>query len=328
MCSSRGVSADEHNLIFLKKGSISMKYKVLINGRNQLLVTDFIQHTENFFDTLSTSELWQDITGHLKYFKPEVYVLFVEPEYEKTVGQLNNLKAEGFIEDTVIVLIGDSVTCDQLEQKARFAADIIIRRPVTPDNLALRITRYFDDINEAKERVKARQLERQQRAEAELAAKEERAAQREAFIEAKAAEFMAKEPEVPVPAASSAPASSEKKHILIVDDDRTILKLLKSALGDTYDVTTMINGVMVDKCIETKNVDLMILDYEMPIETGADIFRRVKKNPKAAHIPVCFLTGVSEREKIMEVMSLKPHGYLLKPIDMDMLTATVKNLTD
>lgn len=306
-----------------------MKYRVLINGRNQLLVTDFIQHTENFFDTLSTSELWQDITNHLKYFRPEVYVCFVEPEYEKTVGQLNNLKTEGFIDDTVIVLIGDSATCDQLEQKARFAADIIIRRPVTPDNLALRITRYFDDINEAKERVKARQLERQQRAEAEQAAKEEMAAKREAFIESKAAELMAKEPEVPESApAAEAPASDVKKHILIVDDDRTILKMLKSALGDTYDVTTMINGVMVDKCIETKNVDLMILDYEMPIETGADIFRRVKKNPKAAHIPVCFLTGVSEREKIMEVMSLKPHGYLLKPIDMDMLTATVKNLTD
>ena len=306
-----------------------MKYKVLINGRNNLLVTDFIQHTENFFDTLSTSDLWQDITGHLKYFQPEVYVCFVEPEYEKTVGQLNNLKTEGFLGETVIVLIGDSATCDQLEQKARFAADIIIRRPVSPDNLALRITRYFDDINEAKERVKAKQLERQQRAEAEQAAKEERAAQRKAFIEAKTAEYMEKEG-IPIedPAEAAAPASDVKKHILIVDDDRTILKMLKSALGDTYDVTTMINGVMVDKCIETKNVDLMILDYEMPIETGADIFRRIKKNPKAAHIPVCFLTGVSDREKIMEVMSLKPHGYLLKPIDMDMLTATVKNLTD
>ena len=305
-----------------------MKYKVLINGRNNLLVNDFIQHTGGFFETISTSDQWLDIVGHFKYFQPEVYVCFVEPEYEKTVGQINNLKTEGHITDAVVVLIGDSATCDQLEQKARFSADIIIRRPVSPDNLALKITRYFDDINEAKERVKARQLERQQKAEAALAAKEEQAAQREAFIQAKTAEFMAQEPEVPETEAPAAPASDVKKHILIVDDDRTILKMLKSALGDTYEVTTMINGVMVDKCIETKNVDLMILDYEMPIETGADIFRRVKKNPKAAHIPVCFLTGVSEREKIMEVMSLKPHGYLLKPIDMDMLTATVKNLTD
>lgn len=287
-----------------------MKYRILINGRNNALVTDFIQRTEAFFHTLSTSECWQDILGHFKVFDPEAYVCFVEPEYERTVGQINNLKNSGYFNGAAIVLIGDAATCDQLELKARFTADLIIRRPVTPDNLTLRITRYFDDINEAKERAKAKQLERQAKVEAEQAA-----------IEAKAAEAAAKELETNT-------ESGEKKHILIVDDDRTVLKMLKSALGDTYEVTTMINGVMVDKLLEAKKVDLIILDYEMPIETGADIFRRIKNNPKAAHIPVCFLTGVSEREKIMEVMSLKPHGYLLKPIDMDMLSATIKNLTD
>ena len=90
----------------------------------------------------------------------------------------------------------------------------------------------------------------------------------------------------------------------------------------------MVNGVAAEKFLEAKNVDLVILDYEMPIETGAEVFRRIKRNPKISHIPVCFLTGISEREKIMEVMALKPHGYLLKPIDMDMLSATVTNLTN
>lgn len=294
-----------------------MKHKVLINGRNNLLITDFIQHTDAFFDTLSTSSCWQDILGHFKVFDPEVYVTFVEPEYENTVGQINNLKNSGYYNGAVIVLIGDAATCTQLEQKAKFTANMIIRRPVTPDNLVLQITRYLDQLHEAAERAKAKQLEREAQAQAERAA-----------IEAKAEEVVAaslKEPEAPT---APALAPGEKKHILVVDDDRTILKMIKSALGDTYDVTAMINGVMVDKLLETKRVDLIILDYEMPIETGADIFRRVKKNPKAAHIPICFLTGVSEREKIMEVMSLKPHGYLLKPIDMDLLTSTVKNLID
>ena len=287
-----------------------MKYKILINGRNNALVTDFIQRTEAFFYTLSTSECWQDITEHFKVFEPDAYVCFVEPEFEKLIGQINNLKSDVTYNGAAIVLIADGATCDQLEVKAKFTSDLIIRRPVTPDNLTLRITRYFEDLNEAKERAKAKQLERQAEQEAKQAA-----------IEAKAAAAAAKEME-------SAAGSGEKKHILIVDDDRTMLKMLKTALGDTYEVTTMINGVMVDKLLDAKKVDLIILDYEMPIETGADIFRRLKSNPKAAHIPVCFLTGVSDREKIMEVMSLKPHGYLLKPIDMDMLSSTIKNLTD
>ncbi|MCM1165411.1 MAG: response regulator [Lachnospiraceae bacterium] len=285
-----------------------MKYKVLINGRNSGLVTDFIQRTDMFFDTLSTSDCWQDINGHFQLFDPQAYVCFVEREYEKTIKQLHTLKTSGSYNGAVVVLIADSDTCDLLEANAGFTADIIIRRPITPDNLALKITRYFEEIAEAKERLKARARAMQAAIEAEQAA-----------FEAKAAEIAENEPEPEAP-------SSEKKHILIVDDDRTILKMLKSALGEEYEVTTMINGVMIDKFLDAKAIDLIILDYEMPIETGADIFKRVKANPKAAHIPVCFLTGVSEREKIMEVMSLKPHGYLLKPIDMNMLTSTIKNL--
>ena len=289
-----------------------MKYKVLVNGAYNR-VSDFIQHTEAFFDSLSTTSCWQDILMHFKVFEPDVYLVFVEPEYEKTIGQINNFKDSGYYNGAVIVFVADSNTCEQIEQTSRFTANLLIRRPISADNLVLKINRYFDDLNAAKERVKARELERQQKEDAERAA-----------FEAQAAEAAAREEA----AASASAEPGEKKHILIVDDDRTILKMLKSALEDTYNITTMINGVMVDKLLASKKVDLMILDYEMPIETGADIFRRVKKNPAYANLPVCFLTGVTDREKIMEVMSLKPHGYLLKPIDMDMLSSTVKNLTE
>lgn len=302
--------AFEHKAEFFHREATDMKHRVLINGRNNALVTDFIQHTEAYFDTLSTSECWQDILGHFKVFDPEAYICFVEPVYEKTISQIKNLKTSGYYNDAAIILIGDADTCDKIEENSRYTANLLIRRPVTPDNLTLRITRYFEDINEARERAKAKQLERQAQEEA-----------KQAELEAKAAETASKEND-------TATESDEKKHILIVDDDRTVLKMLKSALGDKYEVTTMINGMMLDKLLDAKKVDLIILDYEMPIETGADIFRRIKKNPKAMHIPVCFLTGVSEREKIMEVMSLKPHGYLLKPIDMDMLSSTIRNLTE
>ena len=287
-----------------------MKYKVLISGRNSVLLVDFIQHTSEFFYSLSTSECLQDIFGHFKIFDPDVYVCFVDHDYERTISLIDSLKSDSCYNGAAIVFVGDSETCSLIEEKSRFTADVLICRPVTPDNLILRITRYFDDVAEAKEKLKAKELARQTEAEAKKAA-----------IEAKAAEAAAKETE-------AASDGGEKKHILIVDDDRTVLKMLKSALSDKYEVTTMINGVMVDKLLETKKVDLIILDYEMPIETGADIFRRVKNNPKASHIPVCFLTGVTDREKILEVMSLKPHGYLLKPIDMDMLSATIRTLTD
>lgn len=115
---------------------------------------------------------------------------------------------------------------------------------------------------------------------------------------------------------------------MIVDDDRNVLKLLKAALSETYNVTAIVTGVLVQKFFETKTADLIILDYEMPIETGADVFRKIRSNEKTKNIPVCFLTGVSDREKIREIMLMKPHGYLLKPINTEMLMSTISNLID
>ena len=289
-----------------------MKYKILVSGNNTSMITDFIQHTETFFKSLSTTPCMRDIIGHFELFSPDAYVCFVNSEHSSILTQISALKKDEAYNGASIFLICDAETCNALEKNPILMADadLIIRRPISVDNLVLRITRYFDEKKEAKAEAEARK----------------------AAIEAKAAEAIAKakeEEEAAIAAAVAAKMqeSAERKHILVIDDDRIILKMLKEALSDNYDVTTMVNGVAAEKFLEAKNVNLVILDYEMPIETGAEVFRRIKKNPKISHIPVCFLTGISEREKIMEVMALKPHGYLLKPIDMDMLSSTVANLT-
>lgn len=292
-----------------------MKYKILVSGNNPALIMDFIQHTETFFKSLSTTACWQDVVGHFELFQPDAYVCFVDSEYSSILPQIGSLKGDKAYNGASVFLICDAETYDKLESNLilKADADLVIRRPITVDNLILRITRYFDELKEAKEKAKAQEEARK------------------AAIEAKAAEALAKEKEeeeAAVAAAVAAAKKAKRKHILVVDDDRIILKMLKTALSDNYDVTTMVNGIVAEKFLETKDVDLVILDYEMPIETGADVFRKIKSNPRIAHTPVCFLTGVSDREKIMEVMSLKPHGYLLKPIDIDMLLATISNLTD
>ena len=283
-----------------------MKQKVLINGRNQILVSEFIQQTASLFDTVTTSAVMGDITMHFNFFKPDVYVVIMEGSYEQVIQQLTKVKENIYYNGAVVVLIGDADACSQIERRSKDIANLLIRRPVTADNLALRITRYMEDYNEARSR-QASHAEKMDQADALIKAAE-------AALSSAAS------------AAAASPASGGRKHILVVDDDRTVLKMLKSALETTYDVTTMANGAMIEKLLVAKQVDLIILDYEMPIETGAEIFRRIRKKPAWVNIPVCFLTGVSDREKIMEVMSLKPHGYILKPIDMDMLSATIKNL--
>ena len=318
-----------------------MKYKILVLCKNTSMFADFVRHSDPFFNTVSTSDYLPDILGHFEFFNPDAFVCFLDAEYDKTLTMLSALKKDVNYNGAPIFALADSDTCDVIEEKSGFTIDVTVRRPITQDNLTLRITRYFDGVREAKERAEALARERQARlaemdAKAELIAAKQKAEERSAIAAAVTAKKLGEfeGPEAQYTAAAAAPVAenkapeNQKKHILVVDDDRTILKMLKTALSEKYEVTTMANGIVVDKFLETKYVDLIILDYEMPVETGADVFRKIKKNPKTQHIPVCFLTGVTEREKILEVMSLKPHGYLLKPIDMDMLMSTISNLTE
>ena len=114
-----------------------------------------------------------------------------------------------------------------------------------------------------------------------------------------------------------------RKHILVVDDDVRILKMLKVHLQD-YDVATAISGKLALKFLETKTTDLILLDYEMPGEKGPEVLKKLRDNDKTKDIPVIFLTGVAEKDKIEEVLLMQPQGYLLKPINRTKLLETIE----
>ncbi len=337
----------------------SRKYNVLINGRNMSIVMDFITHSESYFKCLSTSDCWQDVLGHFELFKPDIYLCFVDSIYSKILTQTNALKGDDLYNDAPIFVVADEETYEELEQNPRSAISVVIKRPISTDNLILRMTMHLEQRERAAKLEADKEAERLAKLEARRAqaiAEEKSARNASSAPQVRKAEekkknsiwenweepifkdqkkpvkFKPLQPNTAATPETALPAkekkSGGKKHILIVDDDRTVLKMLKTALEEEYDITTMVNGVMVEKFLMAKDVDMVILDYEMPGLTGADIFRKLKVNEKTVKIPVCFLTGISDREKIMEVMSLRPHSYLLKPIDMDMLKAAITNLTN
>ncbi|MCD7708273.1 MAG: response regulator, partial [Clostridiales bacterium] len=121
-------------------------------------------------------------------------------------------------------------------------------------------------------------------------------------------------------------AHGDRKHVLIVDDDSGVLKLLRGYLAERYDVATAISGKIALKFLESKKTDLVLLDYEMPGENGADVLKAIRSNPATQSLPVVFLTGLTDKDKIQEVLSLNPQGYLLKPIEMDRLASTIKGI--
>lgn len=111
-----------------------------------------------------------------------------------------------------------------------------------------------------------------------------------------------------------------------MDDDSSVLKLLRGYLAERYDVATAISGRIALKFLETKKTDMVLLDYEMPVEDGASVLAKIRDNASTKNLPVVFLTGVTDRKKIMDVLAMKPQGYLTKPIDMEKLSSTIKGV--
>ncbi|MDE7250429.1 MAG: response regulator [Lachnospiraceae bacterium] len=117
--------------------------------------------------------------------------------------------------------------------------------------------------------------------------------------------------------------SARRKHVLIVDDDSMMLKLMKEYLHEKYDVATALNGKIALKFLERKQTDLILLDYEMPGENGPAVLEQLRASVDTRDIPVIFLTGVTEGKKIQEALALKPQSYLLKPIQRGKLMEAI-----
>ncbi len=77
----------------------------------------------------------------------------------------------------------------------------------------------------------------------------------------------------------------------------------------------MVNsGLQAIKWLAKNKVDLILLDYDMPVTTGPQVLEMLRSDPETASIPVMFLTGKGDKESVMAVVALKPEGYFLKNI--------------
>ena len=115
------------------------------------------------------------------------------------------------------------------------------------------------------------------------------------------------------------------KRILLVDDDPTFLKMLQGWLSDKYRITAVKSGMQAITYLANHSPDLILLDYDMPITPGPQVMEMIRSEIDASEIPIIFLTGKSDRESIMNVMRLKPQGYLLKTMSRDDIVSAVDN---
>ena len=106
-----------------------------------------------------------------------------------------------------------------------------------------------------------------------------------------------------------------KKKILVVDDSGVMLWAIKGWLEDKYQVILANSAATAIKYLATNRPDLVLLDYEMPVVDGKQVLEMIRTETEFTDIPVIFLTGVNDKQSIVDVMALKPEGYLLKTME-------------
>jgi DNA-binding response OmpR family regulator len=117
----------------------------------------------------------------------------------------------------------------------------------------------------------------------------------------------------------------EKKKILIVDDERDIVKVLMIRLqANGYEVVTAFDGAQGVFMAHKEKPDLIILDIRMPAGDGFSVAERLKSSTYTFTIPVIFLTGSPETSAEEKAMELGARFYIKKPYDPEELLDAVK----
>ena len=116
---------------------------------------------------------------------------------------------------------------------------------------------------------------------------------------------------------------NEKKRILIVDDSAQALKTMKGILSDRYLVYMANSGVSAITFLAKTQVDLILLDYEMPVVDGPKVLEMIKSEPSIEAPPVMFLTAKGDKHSVMTALALKPVNYLLKSMPPEELIKTI-----
>jgi len=121
-------------------------------------------------------------------------------------------------------------------------------------------------------------------------------------------------------------SSADPADILIVDDTLANIQVLSGMLKQQgYKVRPVLDGKTALKAAETNAPDLILLDITMPDMDGYEVCTRLKENPKLNHIPVIFISALTEPLDKVRAFTVGGVDYITKPFQLEEVRVRVEN---
>ena len=113
------------------------------------------------------------------------------------------------------------------------------------------------------------------------------------------------------------------KSILVIDDDQSVLSLLKAFLEpEGFDVSTATDGSYGMQLLRETKVDLVLLDILMPGPDGYQVLQSIREQ---SNVPVIMITGIREKDSVIKSLDLGADDYVTKPFKKRELIARIRS---
>jgi response regulator RpfG family c-di-GMP phosphodiesterase len=118
-----------------------------------------------------------------------------------------------------------------------------------------------------------------------------------------------------------------RQTILVVDDSRTIRKIVEEGLAQSgFQVVTAINGKEALNIIKYTKPDLILSDIDMPVMNGFEFCNAVHSSADFASIPFVVMSSNNDRAHMKRMLQYGAEAYIIKPFNTDQLVILVEKL--
>jgi diguanylate cyclase (GGDEF)-like protein len=116
----------------------------------------------------------------------------------------------------------------------------------------------------------------------------------------------------------------EKFSVLLVDDDRTVIRVLSHILSDFEPLRFATSGRLALKLARESAPDLVLLDVDMPEFSGFEVCKEFKSDPALAHVPIIFITSHESPQLETAGLQLGGADFISKPPHSSLVLARVR----